>query len=203
MKKQTLTIILSMLSLITLAQEIKPMSWYNEPKKWSGNAQKLTVTVDPGTDYWRITHYGFIRDSGPFYFYQASGNFEASVKVTGDYRELFHQAGLMIRIDNKNWIKTGIEYVDGVQNVSAVVTREVSDWSVLQRNDSPKSVWLKLLRKGDFVQIQYSFDNKEFKMLRLAYFPPDVPAQIGVVAAAPGTQNFDVVFEDFVVTQIK
>ena len=179
------------------------MKWLNQPKAWNGTAGKLTVTVDPGTDYWRITHYGFIRDSGPFYFKEQAGNFEATVKVSGKYNELFHQAGLMVRIDNKNWIKTGIEYVDGVQNVSAVVTRNVSDWSVVPRNDSPPSIWLKLLRKGDYVQIEYSFDNKAFKMLRLAYFPPNVKAQIGLVAAAPGKKSFPVTFENFVVKAVK
>jgi len=202
MKKQLLTFALIITALATNAQT-KPMKWLNEPKKWNGNAHKLTVTVDPGTDYWRVTHYGFIRDSGPFYYQEATGNFEATVKVTGSYHELFHQAGLMVRIDNKNWIKTGIEYVNGVQNVSAVVTREVSDWSVVPRNDSPKSIWLKLLRKGDYVQVEYSFDNKAFKMLRLAYFPPNVKAQIGVVAAAPGKKSFPVVFENFVVKAVK
>jgi regulation of enolase protein 1 (concanavalin A-like superfamily) len=202
MKKQVSTLAFTLITLFAAAQN-KPMKWLNEPKKWAGDAQKLTATVDPGTDYWRITHYGFIRDSGPFYYQEAAGNFEATVKVTGSYQELFHQAGLMVRIDNKNWIKTGIEYVDGVQNVSAVVTRNVSDWSVVPRNDSPKSIWLKLLRKGDFVQIEYSFDNKAFKMLRLAYFPPNVKAQIGVVAAAPGKKSFPVVFENFKVNSIK
>lgn len=202
MKKQLLTFALIITALAINAQT-KPMKWLNEPKKWNGNAHKLTVTVDPGTDYWRVTHYGFIRDSGPFYYHEATGNFEATVKVTGSYQELFHQAGLMVRIDNKNWIKTGIEYVDGVQNVSAVVTREVSDWSVVPRNDSPKSIWLKLLRKGDYVQVEYSFDNKAFKMLRLAYFPPNVKAQIGVVAAAPGKKSFPVVFENFEVKAVK
>lgn len=188
---------------IAVAQTTNGMKWYNQPKKWSGDAKELTMTVDPKTDYWRITHYDFIRDSGPFYYQELAGNFEASVKVTGNYEELFHQAGLMVRIDNENWIKTGIEYVDGVQNVSAVVTRGVSDWSVVPRNDSPKSIWLKLLRKGDYVQIQYSFDNKDFKMLRLAYFPPKVNAQIGMVGAAPGKKSFSVVFQDFTVTPIK
>lgn len=202
MKKQLLTFSLILAAIATNAQT-KPMKWLNKPQKWIGNAHKLTVTVDPGTDYWRVTHYGFIRDSGPFYYQDATGNFEATVKVTGSYQELFHQAGLMVRIDNKNWIKTGIEYVDGVQNVSAVVTREVSDWSVVPRNDSPKSIWLKLLRKGDYVQVEYSFDNKAFKMLRLAYFPPNVKAQIGVVAAAPGKKSFPVVFEDFIVKAVK
>ncbi|HEY0273459.1 MAG TPA: DUF1349 domain-containing protein [Chitinophaga sp.] len=179
------------------------LKWFNAPKQWSGDAKQLNVTVDPNTDYWRITHYGFIRDSGPFYYQEQEGDFEATVKITGHYRELFHQAGLMIRIDNKQWIKTGIEYVDGVQNVSAVVTREVSDWSVVPRHDSPTSIWLKLLRKGDFVQIRYSFNNQQFDMLRLAYFPPKVKAMIGMVAAAPGKQSFDVTFENFTVTPVQ
>ncbi|WP_299467561.1 DUF1349 domain-containing protein [Mucilaginibacter sp.] len=203
MKKYFIALSFILISCAASAQNNKAMKWLNEPKKWEGNAQKLTMTVDPGTDYWRITHYGFIRDSGPFYFQEAEGNFEASVKITGNYQELFHQAGLMIRIDNKNWIKTGIEYVDGVQNVSAVVTREVSDWSVVPRTDSPKSIWLKLLRKGDYVEIRYSFDNKDFKMLRLAYFPPNVKAEIGMVAAAPGKLSFPVVFENFVVKKVE
>ncbi|HEY0612539.1 MAG TPA: DUF1349 domain-containing protein, partial [Chitinophaga sp.] len=54
------------------------MEWYNEPAAWSGNAKQLQMTADPGTDFWRITHYDFIRDSGPFYFTAISGNFEAS-----------------------------------------------------------------------------------------------------------------------------
>ncbi|WP_419801424.1 DUF1349 domain-containing protein [Mucilaginibacter sp.] len=203
MKNYFLTVVLVSISAIAAAQN-KPMKWLNEPKKWSGNPQKLTMTVDPNTDFWRITHYGFIRDSGPFYYQEAQGNFEATVKMTGSYQELFHQAGLMIRTDNKNWIKTGIEFVDGVQNVSAVVTREVSDWSVVPRNDSPKSIWLKLLRKGDYVQIEYSFDDKDFKVLRLAYFPPKAKVvQIGMVAAAPGKKSFPVVFEGFAVKAVK
>ena len=65
----------------------------------------------------------------------------------------------MVRLDEKNWLKTGIEYVKGVQNVSAIVTREVSDWSVVPRQDSPAAMWLTLLRKGDFVEIRYFFDK--------------------------------------------
>lgn len=186
-----------------ISQTVQHRQWFHEPKQWQDKDGVLTATVDPGTDFWRVTHYGFIRDNGPFYFQEQEGDFEAKVHVIGHYRELFHQAGLMVRIDEKNWIKTGIEYVDGVQNVSAVVTREVSDWSVVPRTDSPESVWLKLLRKGDFVQIEYSFDGKEYHMLRLAYFPPNVKAQIGMVAAAPGKQSFSVTFDHFSVTPLK
>lgn len=146
-----------------------------------------------------MTHYGFIRDNGPFRFQEQSGDFEAKVKVIGHYHELYHQAGLMIRLDEKNWIKTGIEFVDGKQNISAVATREVSDWSVISRNDSPEFIWLRLQRRGDAVKIEFSLDDVSWSMLRLAYFPSDVPVKIGMVAAAPGKQEFAVTFDHFTV----
>ncbi|KAI1721449.1 regulation of enolase protein 1 [Ditylenchus destructor] len=181
------------------------MKWLNQPGKVVNATETgVEMTVDPDTDYWRITHYGFIRDNGPFYYAEQEGDFEASVKVTGAYKELFHQAGLMLRLNDDNWIKTGIEFVDDVQHVSAVVTHNVSDWSVVPSNAAAGTpVWLKLLRKGDFVEIKYSFDNVKFDMLRLAYFDPKVKSMIGMYAAAPGKLPFNVKFEDFNVTKVE
>ena len=173
------------------------MEWFNPPLHWNSDDSNVDVTVEAGTDYWQITHYGFIRDNGHFYYNEVAGDFEATVKVTGNYMEQYHQAGLMIRIDEKNWIKTGIEYVDSVQHVSAVVTRNFSDWSVIPCNDNPSSTWLKLRRRKDYVEIKYSLNNTEYHMLRLAYFPPDIKVMIGIVAAAPGNQSFTVNFASF------
>jgi uncharacterized protein len=175
------------------------MKWYNKPRQWSDKNGLIKAKVDSGTDYWQVTHYGFARDNGHFYYTEIEGDFVASVKVTGDYKELYDQAGLMIRIDEKNWIKTGIEFVGEIQNVSAVVTRDFSDWSVCPYGNAPKTIYLKLIRQKDFVEIQYSFDNVSFKMLRLAYFPPNVPVMIGIMCAAPDGKGFEVVFEDFLI----
>lgn len=193
-----------LLTTAASAQSFPAMRWLNAPKKVTITAGKIQVQVDGGTDFWRVTHYGFIRDNGHFYFQEQAGDFLAKVKVTGHYQDLYDQAGLMVRLDEKNWIKTGIEYVKGAQNVSAVVTREVSDWSVVPRQDSPPAVWLTLLRKGDYVEIKYSFDNKDFKMLRLAYFPPTPgqKVQIGLMCAAPDGKGFPVEFEEFSVTPV-
>lgn len=193
--------LLSAMTLTALAQTPQ-RSWLNQPKQWNETATQLTETVPAGTDYWRIAHYGFIRDNGPFRYQQQTGDFEARVHITGHYRELYHQAGLMIRIDEKNWIKTGIEFVNGKQNISAVVTRDFSDWSVIPRDDSPASIWLRLQRQNDAVKIEFSLDNKMWSMLRMAYFPPHVPVMIGMVAAAPGKQDFDVIFDHFTVGPI-
>jgi uncharacterized protein len=193
-----LALIAGLMILPALAQTgDSSMQWQNAPKTWKQSGTLLIEEVPAGTDYWRTTHYGFIRDSGPFRYETRSGNFEAKVRISGKYHELYHQAGLMIRIDEKNWIKTGIEFVNGHQNVSAVVTRDFSDWSVLPRNDNPSSIWMRLQRFNDTVQISYSLDGEKWSMIRLAYFPEEVPVKIGMVTAAPGKQSFEVHFDDF------
>ena len=204
MKTFLLSIFALFLTFSTAAQSFAKMRWQNAPKQSTITASSVRVQVEGGTDFWRVTHYGFIRDNGHFFYQEQEGDFLVKVKVVGQYKELYDQAGLMIRLDEKNWIKTGIEYVKGVQNVSAVVTREVSDWSVVPRQDSPVAVWLTLLRKGDYVEIQYSFDNKNFNMLRLAYFPPTPgkKVQIGLMCAAPDGKGFPVEFEEFSVVPV-
>lgn len=178
------------------------MIWYNEPAIWSEEKDTVFVRVTGDTDFWRVTHYDFVRDNGHFFYREQAGDFMASVKVTGQYTDLYDQAGLMLRLDEQNWIKTGIEYVDERQNVSAVVTREFSDWSVCPQDHNPPSIYLRLTRQNDSVRIDYSFDDFTYQMLRLAYFPPDVSVQIGMMAAAPDGRGFDVVFEQFAVLDI-
>ncbi|QNI38342.1 DUF1349 domain-containing protein [Edaphobacter sp. 4G125] len=173
------------------------LTWEHEPAQWSESSGVLTVTVPAGTDYWRVTHSGAIRDNGPFRYVEQIGDFEAKVRIAGTYRELYHHAGLMIRIDEKNWIKTGIEFANGQQNVSAVVTREASDWSVIPQVNRPGSIWLRLQRHKDTVQIDYSLDDATWTMVRQAYFPPEVPVRIGMMAAAPGKEDFSVTFDHF------
>jgi regulation of enolase protein 1 (concanavalin A-like superfamily) len=199
MNHLTLSVALILGCAVPLIGQTPKRFWEHEPAKWSDTANSLTEIVPAGTDYWRVTHYGFIRDNGPFQYQEQSGDFEAKVRISGKYHELYHQAGLMIRIDEKNWIKTGIEFVNGKQNISAVVTRDVSDWSVIPRSDNPQFIWLRLQRHHDAVQIEYSLDNVTWSMLRLAYFPPNVPVKIGMVAAAPGKQDFSVTFDHFMV----
>ena len=204
MKLLALLVVACLAAPAAMAQSFATMRWLHAPAKVASTPTTLRVQVQGGTDFWRVTHYGFIRDNGHFFYQEQPGDFMAKVKVVGQYKDLYDQAGLMIRLDEKNWIKTGIEYVKGVQNVSAVVTRDVSDWSVVPRQDSPAAVWLTLLRKGDYVEIRYSFDNRDFKMLRLAYFPPTPgrSVQIGLMCAAPDGQGFPVAFTDFSVTPL-
>ena len=38
------------------------MQWLNEPAIWQRAADVITVSVEPGTDFWRETGHGYIRD---------------------------------------------------------------------------------------------------------------------------------------------
>jgi uncharacterized protein len=167
--------------------------WLNEPANWTAEGDTLTVDADPDTDFWRTTHYGYTRDTGHVLGTEAV-EFTLTATFRADYREQYDQAGIAIRIDERDWIKSGIEFVDGNQYISAVVTREFSDWSVAPVPD-PASVTIKAERAGDTVTIAYGLDGAEpATLLRLAYFPPGEPALAGVMAAAPTGRGFPVTF---------
>lgn len=170
------------------------MQWYNPPPQFTDEGDIITVHTGPKTDFWRITHYDFIRDDGHFYYQEVSGDFTLEVKVIGDYRDLYDQAGVMIRIDAENWIKTGIEFVDGTQYASVVVTRNYSDWSVVKLG-SPNALWLRVIRGGDGIEIFYSLDGQDYIMMRLAYFPTANPIQVGVMCCSPQGEGCDIRFE--------
>ena len=177
------------------------MLWYNEPPSWDEHHGALTVKAGPKTDFWRKTHYGFIRDNGHFFYRTVSGDFVAEVKVSGQYQALYDQAGLMLRLDDTTWIKCGVEYVDGVQHVSAVVTRDFSDWSVIPLAQNPPTFWLRVTRKKEAVEVHYSLDGTVYHMLRLAYLTEQAAVQVGPMCAAPDGDGFTTVFENFVVRE--
>ena len=171
--------------------------WLNEPDVWRAEAGRLTLTTGESTDFWQHTFYGFHRDNGHAWLCPASGDFSASAIVTGAYEELYDQAGLMLRIDQRNWIKTGIEYTDGLMHFSVVVTREFSDWSVIPLHDAKPTddVHVRLTRHGDAVRVQYAISGGAWQMARLAPFPA-VDASVGVMPCSPQRAGFDASFRE-------
>ena len=172
------------------------MQWLNEPPVWQPDNGRLRVVTGPKTDFWRVTHYGFVRDNGHFYYEQRGGDFTVEVRIEAKYEALYDQAGIMVRLDSANWIKTGIEYTDGLPHLSAVVTRDFSDWSVLPC-DRSGPVWLRLTKLGSAIRIQYSVDGLAFRMLRLAYFPEASHTQVGLMCCSPEREGFAVEFDEF------
>ncbi|SEA99542.1 hypothetical protein SAMN05660909_04611 [Chitinophaga terrae (ex Kim and Jung 2007)] len=202
MKKILLSVLMLSAMHTVSAQTLKKMQWFNEPAEWDINGNELSMTVTPQTDYWRISHYGFTVDDAPFYYANYGGEFEVKVKLTGEYKARFDQMGLMIRIDHENYIKTGVEFVDGKFNVSTVVTHKTSDWSVLPLEKAPPFIWIKAVRRLDAVEIYYSLDDKNYIMTRNAPLQDNRPVMVGMMAASPDGKGFKAKFEGFKVTHL-
>jgi hypothetical protein len=171
--------------------------WLNEPDAWHAERGGLTLTTGDQTDFWQHTFYGFRRDSGHAWLTPVSGDFTASAIVRGAYEQLYDQAGLMLRLDEKNWIKTGIEYTDRLMHFSVVVTREVSDWSVIPLHDAKPTddIHVRLTRHADAVRVQYAIAGGAWQLARLAPCPAD-DARIGVMACSPQRAGFTAAFRE-------
>ena len=197
MKHFTLLFCAAIMALGVSAQTLENMQWFNEPETWEVKNGKLTMDVTPQSDSWRISHYGFTVDDAPFIYTVRGGEFEVKVKISGDYKVRFDQAGLMLRIDKENYIKAGIEYVDGKYNLSAVVTHTTSDWSVIELAEPVDYVWIKAVRRLDAVEIFYSFDDVKYTMMRNCWLQDNTPVMVGMMAACPDGNGFKATFENF------
>lgn len=108
----------------------------------------------------------------------------------------------MIRLDHENYVKFGIEFVDGKYNVSAVVTHRTSDWSVIPLDKPVPHIWLKAVRRLDAIELFYSLDDRDYTMMRTLWMQDNVPLQVGPVAASPDGKGFRARFSDFTVRHL-
>lgn len=174
------------------------LQWLNPPLSEEREGGALTVTTRKATDFWQETFYGFKRHSGHFLHKTVAGDFTASVKFIGRYEALYDQAGLMVRADETHWVKTGIEFTDGLRHLSAVVTNGYSDWSVLPYRAAREEVSIRLTRHGEAIRIQYEDPGSgQWQMVRLAYLKPSDALQVGVMCCSPEREGFAVTFRDF------
>jgi regulation of enolase protein 1 (concanavalin A-like superfamily) len=173
------------------------MEWLNEPPTWEPTSDVITVVSGAKTDFWRRTHDGGVRDSGHFYHQPVSGDFDVEVLVAGEYRDLYDQAGLMVRLDETTWLKCGVELVNQVQQASAVVTREYSDWSVVPLPDNPPEVRVRVTRHEGTFEVHYSVGAGAQTLLRQAFLTEAPTVSVGLMCASPTGEGFSTRFRGF------
>src|SRR3954451_16429198 len=177
--------------------------WLNPPAEWALDQGGLRVRAGARTDFWRTTHYGYDRDSGHVFGRWLEGDFRLSTTFAGEYAAQYDQAGACCWVDGANWVKAGVELVDGAWQLSTVVTRDFSDWSVLGLGRPAGSVSLDVRRTGDTVTVAYGLDGAAPEtMVRLAYLPPGRPVLAGVMCAAPDGPGFEARFSALEITPL-
>lgn len=171
--------------------------WLNEPTRWQVTDNCLTVTTDEKTDFWRETYYGFTRDSGHFLGFLTGDGFTAKIRIQGEFRTLYDQAGLMVRIDENHWVKTGVEFTDGEPFLSTVITDGKSDWSVSQPFKQLEDFYIRVTVAKGALRVQASRDGTFWPLLRLAPFPVASAYEVGPTACTPERSGLTIDFSEF------
>jgi uncharacterized protein len=182
---------------VTTLQSFENGRWLNEPTKANPSETELSVTTDANTDFWRETHYGFVHDSGHFYAFKAESSFTAQVRVQAHFEHLYDQAGLMVRLDERRWVKTGIEFSDGYGLLGSVLTDESSDWATGRFDGDPSDFWIRVTVQSGVLRIQASKDGHAWPLVRLCPFPTADHYLVGPMCCTPQRAGLEVRFSEW------
>ncbi len=161
-------------------------TWLNAPLSVTEEGDDLVVAAVEGSDFWRTTSYGFIHDNGHALLRPLPDGSSVEVSWVLEYAEQFDQAGVLLRADESNWIKAGVEFCDGDAQLGAVVTHTVSDWSVMPVSDwFNELVTVRASLSGDAVTIRARVGSGAWRLVRVAPWPVGVPALAGPMLCAP------------------
>lgn len=183
---------------MSLRELVDTASWTHEPEAAVLDGDVLRVTAIEGSDAWRTTSYRFVHDSEHALVERIDGAFSVEVSFVLDYTEQFDQAGVFLRVDERNWIKAGVEVSDGTPQLGAVVTRDFSDWSV-----APVPEWVgrvvtvRASRDGGAVTVRAWADGEQPRLVRVAYLDPDAAVSAGLLCAAPTRAGLTVGFTGY------
>jgi regulation of enolase protein 1 (concanavalin A-like superfamily) len=159
-----------------------------------GASGDFLVTAAANSDFWRTTSYGFVHDTGHGLLNDFADGTAMEVSWMLDYDQQFDQAGLLVWHDDRNWIKTGVEFADGAPQLGAVVTREVSDWSVAPVPEwAGREVHLRISRSTDALTVRARCDGP-WQLVRLAPLDPNLSWRAGLFCASPSRAGLTVRF---------
>lgn len=180
----------------------KSGTWTTLPASAAESNGRLLVTAVEGSDAWRQTCYGFVHDDEHALLEHWDRDRAVEVTLTADFSEQFDQAGLFVRVDDANWIKTGLEFADGVLQLGAVVTDGASDWSTAPVPEwAGREVTMRASRLADSVIVRARVDEEPWRLVRMAPLDPAAEAKAGPFCCAPSRAGLTVSFGSWRLTE--
>lgn len=172
--------------------------WLNSPADVRIDGTDLLVTTLGDSDFWRTTGYGFVRDSGHALLTPFAGGTAVEVGFVADFGHLFDQAGVLVRVDPRTWLKAGVEITDGVPHLGAVMTNGYSDWSLAPVPDwAGREVTVRVSRSGDALTVRARARDTPWRTIRLAPLAPSARATAGPFCCSPQRDGLRVRFTRF------
>jgi regulation of enolase protein 1 (concanavalin A-like superfamily) len=171
--------------------------WINPPERWRLDGERLLVVTDNATDFWRETHYGFTRDNGHLFGCNTAGDFTMQVHVRANYDALYDQARIMVRLDERNWIRAGIEKSDDQCQLSSVLTIERSDWATAAYGGNPVDFWMRATVSNGVIRVRHPPMGNDGRSSVWLQSPERAPTLLGRCAARPNVPGLRWSFPDF------
>lgn len=175
-------------------------AWTNSPAHLRTTGDDLVVRARASSDAWRHTSYGFVHDSEHALVAPWSPDQAMDVVFTPVFRCQFDQAGLFVRAGDAHWVKAGVEFVDGVAQVGAVVTRDWSDWSTSPAPELlGRRVRVRVSWSGLALTVRVGLDGRPLSLVRVAPFASLGPVAAGPFLCAPTADSLDVTFHEWTI----
>ena len=181
--------------------DMRSFHWIREPKSFTIDEDRVTITTLPHTDLWQRTYYHFRNDNAPVLQMETEERF-FSFTVKTCFEESHHrfdQCGIALYLDSENWLKGSIEYEnDAFQHLGSVVTNHgYSDWATTEIPASVKSMWYRLSRREDDYCIECSEDGRRWRQMRVCHlWEGGGSIRFGIYACSPEDSSFTAVFTD-------
>jgi regulation of enolase protein 1 (concanavalin A-like superfamily) len=181
--------------------ELNLYQWINQPKHFVVEKNRLIIETEPGTDLWQRTYYGFQNNNAPAFLQEITGDFTFVVKTEFEESSfLYDQCGLLMYIDNENWVKVSVEYEnEQFARLGSVVTNlGYSDWATTDIPSDISEMFYKLSRRGQDFYIENSIDGINYRQMRMLHMHKISDAvKVGVYACSPLQSSFNAVFSVF------
>jgi regulation of enolase protein 1 (concanavalin A-like superfamily) len=174
------------------------LNWTHEPSHWDPlPGGGVRVFAPEKVDYFQDPRGRGSRDSAPFLWVMAEGDFVAQLHVQPTFRSTYDAGCLMVRHSAQLWAKLCFENTDlGTHAIVSVVTDGLSDDANGVDLDVP-NVWLQIARQGEVLAMHYALDGVQWRMVRLFALPLPPRVQVGLVAQSPSGPGTTVDFFQF------
>ena len=187
--------------------DARTMDWIRKPKECIVTGDLVEIVTEPFTDLWQRTYYHFRNDNAPILQLKTDRQyFSFVVKTAFDTKVRYDQSGIIMYLDENNWLKASMEYENSrIQRLGSVVTNNgYSDWASTDVDADIKSVWFRFSRREDDFCIESSFDGESYKQMRICHiFNVKKEIRFGIYACSAEDSSFRARFTNMELTECK
>lgn len=179
--------------------------WERAPEEYKIGENIIEITTMPGTDLWQRTYYHFQNDNAPVLQQETEERYFSFTAKTefAKASHRFDQCGIVMYLDQDNWLKASCEYEDGTfQHLGSVVTNHgYSDWATTAIPGDIRTMWYRLSRREDDYCIECSYDGINYTQMRVCHMWEGAgKIRFGIYACSPEDSSFTAYFSDLKVT---